>query len=108
MHLDRVDVVALDAELGRALGGVALLITPPPNSCGPTVHSTPASGTPANADASSDVARRSSGSRLCTFFLPTDFATPVSSIIIARRKLATRSRAGLGIEARLEHADPAS
>src|SRR5262249_33075702 len=87
---------ARHGQLGRPAGGILGTQPAPPNSSGPTVHSTPASGTPANAHASSDAARRSSGSRLWTVFLPTDFATPVSSIIIACRKFATRSAPASG------------
>ncbi len=51
----------------------------PPNVPGPTTQSTPASGTPVNAEASSESARRSSGSRLWTLPLPHDLARIVIS-----------------------------
>ena len=54
------------------------------------------------AEASSDTARRSSGSRLCTLRLPHDFAMTVISIVMEVRKLCTRCGAQLGIEPRLE------
>ena len=89
--LDRVDVVLRD-DLLRV--GVQLLCArhiwgmisecdggqaQPPKVPGPTTQSTPASGTPVNAEASSESARRSSGSRLWTLPLPHDLARIVIS-----------------------------
>ena len=68
----------------------------------PGIQSVPARGTLAMAAASTVRAARSSGSRWWTSDLPQARASAVTSIVVARRKLATDSAADSELQPRLE------